>query len=330
MASLIAFAGEPITVSAVGDLMLGTTYPGPWLPADQAKGFLKAATPYIKAADIRFGNLEGTLFEGRPQPDGKSPGPNRYLFRSPIDYVERFVDAGFNVMSLANNHAMDFGNAGIQSTRDTLALARIQSSSKRGDVAKFEIRGTKVALIAADYYKGNRSLLTPQSTFEEIESLKKEFDIVIVSAHAGGEGVGATRVSIGKEIFLGENRGDSVSFARQAIDAGADLILMHGPHVPRGMETYRNRLIVYSLGNFATAKGIAVRGVSALAPLVQIQLDSKGQLIKGRIVSFEQKRPEETVLDAQAQVFHLIKRLSHEDFPKSHPQFLADGFFKLQ
>ena len=232
-----------ITISAVGDLMLGTSYPSPLkLPEDGGASLFKFSKEYIQSTDLRFGNFEGTLFDGELQADGKLGGPGRYLFRTPTHYAQHLLDAGFNVLSLANNHARDFGQLGLDSTRQTLKNLNIQYSSKDGEIAQFDIKGRKIALIAFDFYSGKRSIKNLNAMMKEIKKLKKTFHIVILSAHVGAEGDAAIEIPEGEEVFLGENRGDSVLFARTAIDSGADLILMHGPHVPRGMEIYKNKL----------------------------------------------------------------------------------------
>lgn len=313
---------DAITVSAVGDVMMGTTYPTDTLPSDGGKKLFKYSKEYLKAADIRVGNLEGTLYDGAVALDGKATGPNRYLFRTPTTYAPLLVDAGFNVMSLANNHAMDFGKAGIESTKKTLQANGIQYSSKMGkEVAQFNIRGIKVALISCDFYSGPRSISTPDATYAEIRELKKNFDIVIVTAHAGGEGRGAERVKNAPEIFLGENRGNSVAFARTAIDNGASLILMSGPHVPRGMEVYKNKLIAYSLGNFVTGRGINIEGYAGVAPLLRVQMDRNGNFTQGHLASFRQARDNGAVYDKTGYAFNFVSKLSELDFPQTMPQF---------
>lgn len=321
--------GQTITLSAVGDIMMGTAYPSAsMLPGDQGRSFFAQASRYIKASDIRFGNFEGTFFDGAPQRDGKAPGPNRYLFRTPVEYVERLVEADFNVMSLANNHSRDFGQAGLQSTKDVLRMAGIQYSSKEGEVARFNVRGVKVALIAVDYKPGPRSILNSDPILREITELKKTHDIVMVSGHVGAEGRGAERVSDETEIFLGENRGNSVRFARAAVDAGADVLILHGPHVPRGIEIHRNRVILYSLGNFATGRGIGLTGLAAVAPLVRVQLAADGRFQRGQIFSFVQIRDQGTVLDSEKRALRTIQDLSQRDFVGTAPQFSESGGFQ--
>lgn len=318
-----------ITLTAVGDIMMGTTYPSNMLPQDEGKSFFTQAAPYIQASDIRFGNFEGTFYEGPPQADGKTPGPNRYLFRTPVDYVSRLVEADFNVVSLANNHSKDFGQAGLTSTKNILKMAGIQYSSKDGEVAEFNIGSVKVALIAVDFKNGARSILQPNSIYTEIEKLKKSYAVVMVSAHVGGEGAGAERVVNRDEIFLGENRGNSIAFARKAIDSGADVLIMHGPHVPRGIEVYRGRVVLYSLGNFATGAGISLSGNAAIAPLVRVKIDFNGEFIQGQVFSFVQTRESGTILDPQQRALKLIRQLSELDFASSMPQFKDNGGFSL-
>ncbi|MGE5087287.1 MAG: CapA family protein [Bacillota bacterium] len=311
-----------VTVSAVGDVMMGTDYPEDKLPDDHGRKLFKYSTDYIKTGDVRFANFEGTLFDGSKGIGGKQEGVNRHLFRTPTEFARTFADAGFNVVSLANNHAMDFGRLGLMSTIDTLNSYQIQSSTKNGgEVAQFNVRGLRVALIATDFYPGLRSITTPERTYQEIRSLKKHFDIVIVSAHAGAEGSGATRVANKNEIYLGENRGNSVAFARGAIDAGASLVLMHGPHVPRGLEVYKDHLIAYSLGNFATERGINVQGTAGMAPLLLVKLDEQGRFEKGQITSFVQNRDRGVVYDPNKGALNLMRSLSFQDFPQTAPQF---------
>lgn len=316
-----------VTVSAVGDLMLGTDYPEKRLPPNDGAAIFEQAKSYISAGDIRFGNLEGTLYDGPPGQGAKAPGPNRYLFRSPTRYVNLLADAGFNVVSLANNHVRDLGREGLLSTKRTLESAGIQYSSKDGEVAEFNVRGIRVAVIATDYYDGSRSLIRPLKTFEEIEELSRRVDIVIVSAHVGAEGRGAELLTFQNEIFLGENRGNPVEFAREAVRRGADLILMHGPHVPRAMEIYQERLIVYSLGNFATMSGISIKGANGYAPLVRAQLDREGRLVKGHLASFRQNRPDQVTFDRADQAGSMMRSLSTKQFRSTSPRFFPEGFF---
>ncbi len=322
---------ELITISAVGDIMPGTNFPaGMRLPEDGGVGLFKDAKPYIQSTDIRFGNFEGTLFDGPAQPDGKTPGPGRYMFRAPTKYADLIQDAGFNVMSLANNHAKDFGRAGIESTKAQLAIRGIQYSSKDGEVAELEVKGKRIALIAFDAGNGSRTIKNISAMTAEVRKLKMTYDIVIVSAHAGAEGENAMMIPFSDEVFLGENRGNTIQFARSAVDAGADLLIMHGPHVPRAMEVYNNKLIIYSLGNFATSYGISVSGYAGVAPLVRIAIDKNGNFVKGHLASFRQIQPPKVFWDKELTALKLIESLSKKQFDTTRPEFNSEGYFYPQ
>lgn len=329
MASMAVAASDDIIISAVGDVMMGTNFPYEnMMPADQGMGLFDPAKQWIQAADVRFANLEGTLFDGEPQPDGKKPGPNRYLFRTPTVMGQRLVEAGFNVISLANNHVNDFGRAGVESTKSTLASLGLQYSSKAGEVALLSAKGHKIAMIATDFYKGKRSINNPLAVYEEIRKLKSQGYIVLISSHVGGEG--STKVSLaGTEMYLGEDRGDSVKFARSAIDAGADSIIMHGPHVPRAIELYKKKLIIYSLGNFLTGQGINTSGVSGQAPLIRYQINAQGEFVGGQIVSFIQKKgPHRLEVDKKAGALATIYNMTQEQFNGGGLTFEKNGIIR--
>jgi hypothetical protein len=314
-----------LTVAAAGDIMLGTDYPEPRLAADDGAGLLAHAAPVIAAADVGFGNLEGVLLDGG-EPVKKCSNPAAcYLFRSPTRYAGHLADAGFTVMSLANNHARDFGEIGRDSSMAALAARGISHSGREGDVASWTVRDLDVAMIAFAPFKGAHDLLSLPLAMERVGSLARDHDIVIVSMHAGGEAGDVLHVPFAEEEYRGENRGDVARFARAVVEAGADLVIGHGPHVPRGMEIHDGRLIAYSLGNFATFYGIRVTGNNGLAPLLVVEMDAEGRFLGGRIHSFRQRRPSGPVADASVEAFRLMRDLSLADFPDSAPAFGDDG-----
>lgn len=152
-----------------------------------------------------------------------------------------------------------------------------------------------------------------------------DHDIVVVSFHGGAEGRDVTHLPFAEEEYLGEPRGDVVRFARAMVDAGADLLIGHGPHVVRAMELYEDRLIAYSLGNFATYYGISVAGIKGIAPILVATLDGSGRFVEGQIHSTVQVRPGGPVPDARQRALHLIRGLSSEDFGNPGLKFLERG-----
>ncbi len=109
------------------------------------------------------------------------------------------------------------------------------------------------------------------------------------------------------------------------VDAGGDLVFGHGPHVVRAMERYKDRLIAYSLGNFATYYGISVDGVKGVAPILVVTIDETGKFIEGRIHSTIQIRPAGPTIDKSQKALNLIRGLSIRDFAEPGIEFLSDG-----
>ncbi len=313
-----------ITVAAVGDIMMGTDYPFPKLPGKDGKLLFGESKDILRRADIVFGNLEGPLCD-EGSPTKKAKEGESYLFRTPTRFVKNLVEAGFNVVSLANNHAEDFGDQGMSSTKETLDAARIKYSSKAGEVAEFEIHGAKIGLVACSFGPPPRSIIYPEKVLEEIDLLSKKYDVLILSIHGGKEGTAALQTPNEPEYFLDEPRGNLIQFSHEAVERGADLVLVHGPHVPRAMEVYQGRLIAYSLGNFCTYRGMSLDAEKGYAPLLWVELGRDGEFIKGKIFSFIQIPPGGPKRDEKERAWDLIKRLSQEDFPETGPFFGESG-----
>lgn len=324
-----AEGGTGITVAAVGDVMMGTTYPTPKLPRNAGKLLLRDAAPFFKRADIAMANLEGPLAsDGKPAKD-TSTGRS-FLFRTPPHYARNLKEAGISMVSLANNHAMDFGRAGFRSTKRALKEAGVAFSSKSGEVAEFDVHGIRVGVVSLSFGPPPRSIVHPEKALEEIARLSHAYDILILSVHNGAEGRGAMHVTSGMERFLDEPRGDLVRFAHDAIDRGAALVIGHGPHVPRALELYRGRLIAYSLGNFATYGGVSVAGESGYAPLLTVELAPDGSFVKGSVASFRQTPLSGPHPDPKRRAFRLMKRLTAEDFPNAGLAFGPAGELSVQ
>jgi hypothetical protein len=307
--------------------MLATDYPeDEWhqLPPDPGPSLLAGAAPTLRGADIAFGNLEGVLRDGgEPFKVCKDP-QHCYLFRMPSRYVQHLVDAGFDVLSLANNHARDFGEDGRGESMRILDENGIRHSGREGDIASWQVGDSRVALVAFAPNPGSHSLLDIPVAASLVAALAAEHDVVIVSFHGGAEGPDALHVVDGMELYFEEERGDLIAFSHAVIDAGADLVLGHGPHVPRALEVYHDRLIAYSLGNFATALGISIEGDKGLAPILLATLAADGRFLEGRIVSMRQERPVGPTPDPSGAAFELMRRLSETDRGAAAPAF-ADG-----
>ncbi|MEO8019465.1 MAG: CapA family protein [Pseudomonadota bacterium] len=314
-----------LTIAAVGDTMMGTDFPENILPDDDGLSFLDAVTPLLSAADVTFGNLEGVLQDGGEPVKQCKDKRICFLFRTPTRYATYLQLAGFDVMSLANNHARDFGEEGRSSSMAALDAVGIHHSGREGTAASFIANGRRIAMVAFAPNVGSNSLNDPQIGLPQVTELASKHDIVIVSFHGGAEGNGAEVLPFAREIFAGEDRGNVVEFAHAMIDAGADLVLGHGPHVVRPMEIYHDRLIAYSLGNFATYYGISVEGIRGIAPILMVTLDNEGRFVSGRIEPTIQIRPAGPAPDPARGVIPLLQTLTTAAFPTGTLVIAADG-----
>ena len=328
---VIDYGALRISVAGVGDMMSGTDFPENRLPDDDGINFFSQVAPILKSVDIAFGNFEGVLLDGG-EPAKKCQNPSTcYLFRTPTRYARHLKAAGFDAISLANNHARDFGEAGRDSSMQALDALGIHHSGREGTVASWQQGELNIALLAFSPTAGSWPLLEIDVATAAISELATNHDIIIVSFHGGAEGKpGAERLGFGMEFAYGEPRGDVVAFAHAVIDAGADLVLGHGPHVPRAMEVYKDRLVAYSLGNFATYYGISVTGEKGYAPIVIANMDGYGRFLSGRLEANTQIRPGGPQPDARQRALYRIKELSALDFPDGILNFGDDGSLTIR
>ena len=310
---------------AVGDMMLGTDYPENHLPDDDGISFLAGVEGMLSAADLAFGNLEGVLTDdGKPAKRCSNPRAC-YLFRSPTRYAKHYADAGFDALSLANNHARDFGEEGRSETMLALNKVGIVHSGREGDFASLTAKGLSISFVAFAVTRDSNLLHDYSLAAKVVAEQASQHDLVVVSFHGGAEGQNTTRIPFAEEEYFGEPRGDVVRFARSMVDSGADFVFGHGPHVVRGMERYEDRLIAYSLGNFATYYGIAVDGIKGVAPILELTVDENGRFLEGFLHSTVQIRPGGPRSDSDRQALTLIRDLSEKDFGEAGLKFHEDG-----
>jgi len=235
-----------IEIVAGGDVMLGSWAQETILRNGWDYPFQNLDT-LLNRADIVFANLEAPFGTG-----GKA-FEKQYSFRVAPDLVNVLKAGRINMINLANNHIMDFGPDVLKQTIALLGKNHIKYSGAGSDLqkarlpAQFEIKGTKIAFLCysltfpEEFWATDTSAGTgfPYDTFffDDVRKLKRENDLVIVSFHWGGE-------------LLKSPKPYQVRLAHQTINAGADIILGHHPHVVQGIEVYHNKIIAYSLGNF--------------------------------------------------------------------------------
>eukprot|EP01133_Synstelium_polycarpum_P013144 gene13144-15452_t len=323
---------DTISIAAVGDMMLGSAYPDPsGLPPDDAINSFKAVAEDLKG-DVIFGNLEGCFLDkGKSAKCGNAKSNSCFAFRMPERYAGIYKQAGFNVLSVANNHVGDFGLPGRKRTAAILDSLQINYAGLTSHpFALFEKDSIKYAFCAFAPNENTVSINKIDSAKALVSKLKAQADIVIVSFHGGGEGAKFEHVPRRNEIFYKENRGNVYAFAHAVIDAGADVVLGQGPHVTRAAEVYKNKFIAYSLGNFCTYGMFSLKGPNGFAPLLQLKLNAKGDFLYAKVISVKQDRINRLTKDENYTAFRKMESLTKADFPESQLLFTEDQQIRLK
>jgi Bacterial capsule synthesis protein PGA_cap len=305
---------------AVGDIVMGSPPYG--LPPDGGASFFRSVDNLF-AGDVVMGNLEGTLASGGSSKCGAGSGPNCFAFRTPPSYAKWLSRAGFTLMNVANNHAFDFGPQGQRETLAALRRHGLRHTGRPGQITIQTVKGVRVAAVGFAAYKWAASLTDIPAAKALVAKAASQADIVVVAMHAGAEGSDATHVRPGNETYLGEPRGNSVAFTHAVIDAGADLVWSSGPHVLRGMEFHRGRLIAYSLGNFAGYKVFSLGGTLSTSAVLQVTLTGDGAFVSGRIRPTQIVKP--GLPSPGGGAISLIAGLSRADFGLRGAKIGANG-----
>jgi hypothetical protein len=309
--ALASPSSATVTIAAVGDIVMGTPTYG--LPSDGGRSFFDGVDQELVSRDVVIGNLEGTLTNGGSSKCG--PGSTDcYAFRTPPPYARWLARAGFTIMNLANNHAYDYGAEGQRQTLAALERVGLRWTGRPGQITTQQVGPVTVAVLGFAPYPWAQSLLALDAARRLVRTADRKADVVIVTFHGGAEGSSHTHVPQGGEVFLGENRGDERAFAHAVVDAGADLVVGHGPHVLRGMEWYQDRLIAYSMGNFGGYKVFSLGGVLSVSGILHVTLHGDGTWAKGELVATELAGEGVPAIDPAEVAHGVVRQLSREDF----------------
>jgi poly-gamma-glutamate capsule biosynthesis protein CapA/YwtB (metallophosphatase superfamily) len=304
-----------IKIKAVGDIVPGTNYPSNRLHS-QKKVLFQSVKPLLQGADFLFGNFESTL-TNYPYSSKGVGGGLIVPFRTPPSYTQILKEAGFDILSVANNHSFDFYAQGFKDTIQNLDKTGIKAVGKKGQILIAHYQGISIAWIGFSYLDNHNSINKLAKAKALLEKARKRADLVVISVHAGAEGTDAMRVRNQTEVFAGENRGNLVKFSHTMIDSGADLILGHSPHVPRALELYKGKLIAYSLGNFMGYRTLSTDAELAYSLVLEVELNKKGDFVTGKIIPVYLNRQGIPYPDRQGRSIKLIRQLTQLDFPKT-------------
>ena len=280
-------------------------------------GSLAPVASVLRSGDGTIGNLEGTLSVGGGSKCGADDGGTCFAFQAPPAVAGELRSVGFKLVNQANNHSLDFGEAGRAQTLAALHRASLPYTGLPGQITTLSLHGTRVAFVGFAPYRYTASLLDIPTARALVRTARRHARLVVVMIHAGAEGSTATHVPVGDETFLGEDRGDARAFAHAVIDAGAAAVIGSGPHVVRGIENYHGHLVAYSVGNFVGYNTLGHGGVLSAAGILHFTIAPDGRLRSGRWISVAlvDGLPR---LDHSNSVAQFVSELSAADFPDDH------------
>ncbi|SBT52623.1 CapA family protein [Micromonospora narathiwatensis] len=314
---------KAVSLAATGDVIMGNAPSR--LPANGGKGFFDGVKAALKG-DLVMGNLEEPLTEDTGTGKCAADATNCYQFRAPPGYAAHLRSAGFQLLNQANNHGYDYGPRGYENTQAALEEHGLKHTGAPGEITVVEVKGVKVAVLGFSSYPWSNSLTDIEAAKKVVALATEQADLVVVQVHMGAEGSDKTHVKPGTEMFYGENRGDPIRFSHAVIDAGADLVVGHGPHVLRGMEFYKGRLIAYSLGNFAGGgNSLNSSGRLGWGGVLKVSLAADGSFVDGEFTSTVMNGAGRPAIDSQHRGLGLVRQMSQADFPKSGARLDSDG-----
>jgi hypothetical protein len=320
-------ATDTITLSGVGDVIMGTLYRGGGgkIPPQNGQGFFDPIKSAL-ASDLVMGNLETPLTTDTGANKCAAGDTECFQFFLPPAYANYLHDGGFQVMNLANNHTNDMGPAGLANTRAALEAAGVGHTGAPNEITIVQVKGVKVAVLGFSIYSWGGNLNNIPAAVNLVKKAAAQADLVVIQMQGGAEGSDKTHVTPGHEYFVGEDRGDLIAFSHAVIDAGADVVFGHGPHVMRGMEFYHGRLVAYSLGNFCGYGVLNSAGYLGVGGVLRVTLRRDGSWAGGALVATQMVRGGMVDLDPNKRALGFVGGLSTSDFGATAARIsTADG-----
>ena len=318
--------GETFTLAWGGDVTPGSAY---GLPPGHGATMLAGVADVLSGVDIAAVNLEGTLGLGGVAKCAPHASPTCFSFQAPAANVAALTTAGVDVVNVANNHANDHGPLGQRLTARALRTGGIAFTGRSRQVTNLRLPHADVAFVGFAPYAWAAPLRDLDAVRRLVHAAAARANVVVVFMHAGAEGAGQVHTPDHAETAFGENRGNARAFAHAAVRAGADLVLGSGPHVLRGIELYRQRLIAYSLGNLAGFHNFGLGGRTALSALLRVRVGPQGAFAAGTLRSLRLVGAGLPAPDPSGAAARLVSTLSNQDFGRRGVRVDPQGALSL-
>jgi poly-gamma-glutamate capsule biosynthesis protein CapA/YwtB (metallophosphatase superfamily) len=276
-----------------------------------------------------IGNFEGVA-TSNTYSKCKLSSINCFSFNGNTNFVNLLSDASFDDLNVANNHFNDYGKIGQEETVAEIQNAGMRASGIKDEITYLTRNDIKIGIVGFSTYSWTTDMNKKENLQKLINMAKQNADIVIVVFHGGGEGIKYAHTPTEREWYLGEDRGDVRSFAHDAIDAGADIVLGSGPHVLRGIERYNDKIIAYSMGNFASANTLATSGALKTSAMLEAVFHKDGSLVSGTIFPFEIDKDGIPHPDLNNIAISTINELSKSDFDEQGVVLSSEGEIEIK
>jgi len=321
---------SPIAFCAGGDVMLGSNLDSAWARQAQRQAglptlfpspdsLLAPLRPLVADADVVLLNVEGAIGTGPAPRKCRRGSTSCYAFRQDIGVaaaLRRIAPLAAVAGNVANNHAMDAGSGGFEQTTEYLKAAGVYVVGADSLATLVPLPdGDTLALLGFSAFQAGPDARDLPLVARVVARAAAAHPRVIVSLHIGAEGVRAQRTPDSVELYLGENRGNSVAIARTALAAGASIVVGHGPHVLRGAEWRPDGVAVYSLGNLVTYGPFSMAPPLDRGAIFCAWLDREGRVVQADLRPTYQLKAGTVVPDAQFRAAELVDSLSRLDFP---------------
>ncbi len=311
---------DTISIGFVGDIVPGI---------NASENILSDVTLNTEKPDIMMGNFEGVVTNNiyfKCKPDSL----NCFSFNGDDVFLGLLSKSSFDVLNVANNHFNDYGEIGQEETIKEIRKAGIITSGIKNEITYITKNNFTIGIVGFSTYSWTTNMNNEETLKKIISVADQNSNIVIVVFHGGGEGIKYTHTPSETELYLGEDRGNLRAFGQSSIDAGADIVIGSGPHVLRGIEWYKGKLIAYSLGNFASVNSLLTSGLLKTTAMIEASFKKDGSFVSGAIVPFEIDTNGIPHPDLNNTSITIINDLSKNDFGKQGIELDSSGEIKMQ
>lgn len=335
LAPTLAFAqARDVRVCAGGDVTLGSNVGASAKSRAGADGLippdalLAPLRPLLAGSDLVLLNVEGAIGEGSIAAKCRPGSKLCYQLRQPTATAAALVRAArpaIFVGNVANNHSHDAGGAGFLST--LRLLESVQAFVTGADTLATAVEvapGDTIGVLGFSAWTiaGVTDLAAVR---RHVARAVARYHRVIVTMHLGAEGQAARHARDVKEVFAGEQRGNPVQFARTAAEAGASMVIGHGPHVLRAVRFEGRALVAYSLGNLLTYGPFNVNGPNGRAVVLCATLKGDGSVRDARAIATQQRAAGMLSADSTGGALRDLQDLLIDDFPRDTIMVSRDG-----